>query len=150
PAVPHLRNTSTVAPPLRYDVLETRVGRRAASSPSRRGRGVRDRKRGGAVAEKVELTQPWMVAVWPGMGRVALNAGFYLMAKLGMTAVAEFEAADLFDVEHVEVKRGIVQPGRRPRNAVFVWVDPNKRHDLVLFLGEAQPPLGKYPFCRQL
>jgi proteasome assembly chaperone (PAC2) family protein len=91
-----------------------------------------------------------MVAVWPGMGRVALNAGFYLMAKLGMTAVAEFEAADLFDVEHVEVKRGIVQPGRRPRNAVFVWADPNKRHDLVLFLGEAQPPLGKYPFCRQL
>jgi proteasome assembly chaperone (PAC2) family protein len=102
------------------------------------------------VAEKLELTHPWLVAVWPGMGRVALNAGVYLMAKLGMTAVAEFEAAELFDVEHVEVKGGIVQPGRRPRNAVFVWTDPKKRHDLVLFLGEAQPPLGKYPFCRQL
>jgi proteasome assembly chaperone (PAC2) family protein len=102
------------------------------------------------VAEKLQLNHPWLVAVWPGMGRVALNAGVYLMAKLGMTAVAEFEAADLFDVEHVEVKRGLVQPGRRPRNAVFVWTDPNKRHDLVLFLGEAQPPLGKYPFCRQL
>ena len=34
------------------------------------------------------------------------------------TAVAEFEATDLFDVEHVEVKRGIVQPGRRPRTPV--------------------------------
>jgi proteasome assembly chaperone (PAC2) family protein len=102
------------------------------------------------VAEKLQLTHPWLVAVWPGMGRVALNAGVYLMAKLGMTAVAEFEAADLFDVEQVKVEGGIVQPGRRPRNAVFVWVDPNKRHDLVLFLGEAQPPLGKYPFCKQL
>jgi predicted ATP-grasp superfamily ATP-dependent carboligase len=48
------------------------------------------------------------------------------------------------------VKGGIVQPTRRPRNAMFVWIDPNKRHDLMLFLGEAQPPLGKYPFCRQL
>jgi len=102
------------------------------------------------VAEKLQLTHPWLVAVWPGMGRVALNAGVYLLAKLGMTAVAEFEAADLFDIDQVEVKGGIVQPGRRPRNAVFVWTDPKKKHDLVLFLGEAQPPLGKYPFCRQL
>lgn len=102
------------------------------------------------MAEKLELQHPWLVAVWPGMGRVALNAGIYLLAKLGMTTIAEFEAADLFDIEQVEVKGGIVQPGRRPRNAMFVWIDPNQRHDLVLFLGEAQPPLGKYPFCRQL
>lgn len=102
------------------------------------------------MADKLELRRPWLVAVWPGMGRVALNAGIYMLAKLGMTTIAEFEAADLFDVEQVEVKDGIVQPARRPRNAMFVWIDPNQRHDLVLFLGETQPPLGKYPFCRQL
>lgn len=102
------------------------------------------------MAEKLALNHPWLVAVWPGMGGVAINAGIYLMARLGMTKVGEFEAADLFDVEQVRVEGGIVQPGKRPRNSVFVWTDPNKKHDLVLLLGEAQPPMGKYPFCRAL
>ena len=102
------------------------------------------------MAEKLNLHHPWLVAVWPGMGNVALNAGIYLLAKLDMNVIAEFEANDLFDVDHVEVKEGIIQSGRRPRNRFFVWTDPDKKHDLVVFLGEAQPPIGKYPFCRQL
>src|SRR5262245_60725802 len=84
------------------------------------------------------------------MGHVALNAGIYLLAKLGMSTLAEFEASDLFDVEQVEVKEGIVQPTRRPRNRFFVWTDPNKKHDLIVFLGEAQPPAGRFAFCRQV
>jgi hypothetical protein len=102
------------------------------------------------MPEKPQLKHPWMVAVWPGMGHVALNAGVYLLAKLGMTLIAEFEAGDVFDVDHVEVKEGIIQTGRRPRNRLFVWKDPNQAHDLVVFLGEAQPPIGKYAFCRHL
>jgi proteasome assembly chaperone (PAC2) family protein len=102
------------------------------------------------MADKMELNHPWLVAVWPGMGHVALNAGVYLLAKLGMRAVAEFESPDLFDIEHVEVKEGIVQPVRRPRNRFFVWTDPNHKRDLVVFVGEAQPPIGRYPFCRKL
>jgi hypothetical protein len=102
------------------------------------------------VAEKIELTRPWLVAVWPGMGHVALNAGIYLLAKLGMTAFAEYDAAELFDIEQVEVKDGMIQPGRRPRNRFFAWTDPNGEHDLVVFLGEAQPPTGKFTFCRHL
>src|SRR6266536_5708704 len=102
------------------------------------------------MAENVHLNHPWMVAVWPGMGNVALNAGIYLLAKLDMSVIAELDAGDLFDVEHVEVKGGIIETGRRPRHRLFVWRDPKQRHDLVLFLGEAQPPVGKYVFCRQL
>jgi len=102
------------------------------------------------VAEILKLNRPWLVAVWPGMGHVALNAGVYLLAKLGMSAFAEYQSSDLFDIDHVEVKDGLVQPGKRPKNRFFVWHDPNRRHDLVVFVGEAQPPAGKYPFCRQL
>ena len=102
------------------------------------------------MAEKLELTHPWLVAVWPGMGHVALNAGIYLLAKLGMTAFAEYDATELFDIEQLEVKDGLIQPGRRPRNRFFNWTDPNKRHDLIVFLGEAQPPAGKYAFCRHV
>jgi uncharacterized protein len=102
------------------------------------------------MAERLKLNHPWLVAVWPGMGNVALSAGYYLLAKLGMHVIAEYEARDLFDVDHVEVKEGIIQAGRRPRNRFFVWTDPNQKHDIVVFLGEAQPPIGKYLFCHKL
>jgi proteasome assembly chaperone (PAC2) family protein len=102
------------------------------------------------MTDKPQLHHPWLVAVWPGMGHVALNAGVYLLAKLGMDLLTEFEANDLFDVEHVEVKAGLIQPAKRSRNRLFMWTDPKKKHDLVVFLGEAQPPIGKFAFCRQL
>jgi uncharacterized protein len=102
------------------------------------------------MTDKLKLTHPWLIAVWPGMGHVALNAGYYLLSKLGMDVAAELEAGELFDIDHVEVKEGLIQPARRPRNRFFVWVDPEGSRDLVVFLGEAQPPLGKYPFCKQL
>ncbi len=102
------------------------------------------------MAESPQLVRPWLVAVWPGMGNVALNAGIYLLAKLNMTMIAEVAVNELFDIEHVEVKEGLVQLGRRPRNRFFVWKDPHQKHDLVVFLGEAQPPIGRYAFCKQL
>jgi len=102
------------------------------------------------MAEKLNLNHPWLVAVWPGMGHVALNAGYYLLAKLGMHVIAEFEVANLFDVDHVEVSDGLIQPVSHPRNRFFQWTDPNQKHDIVVFLGEAQPPIGKFPFCQKL
>lgn len=102
------------------------------------------------MPDAVKLNRPWLVAVWPGMGHVASSAGYYLMAKLGMHLLAEFSPRELFDVEHVEVSHGIISPGRLPRSRFFVWQDPQGQRDLVIFIGEAQPPLGKYAFCRQL
>lgn len=102
------------------------------------------------MSEEPKLNKPWLVAVWPGMGHVAINAGYYLMAKLGMHLLAEFSARELFDVEHVDVKGGLIRTGHLPRSRLFAWNDPNGRRDIVVFIGEAQPPLGKYSFCRRL
>lgn len=102
------------------------------------------------MAEAPQLNHPWLVAVWPGMGNVALNAGVYLMAKMDVELLAELDAGEFFDVNHVEVKGGIVQPGRRPRNRFFVWRDPAKKRDVVILVGEAQPATGNYTFCRQI
>lgn len=100
--------------------------------------------------DEPKLHRPWLVAVWPGMGHVGLNAGVYLLAKLGMAEFAEIKADDLFDVDAVEVEGGLIRPARLPRNRFYAWRDPKGRHDLVVFVGEAQPPLGKFPFCRRL
>lgn len=97
-----------------------------------------------------KLKHPWLVAVWPGMGHVAVTAGYYLMAKLGMHLLAEFSPRELFEVEYVEVEGGLIRAGQLPRSRMFVWSDPNKRHDIVLFIGEAQPPRGKYAFCHRV
>jgi proteasome assembly chaperone (PAC2) family protein len=102
------------------------------------------------MAEELKLKKPWLVAVWPGMGNVAISAGYYLMAKLGMHLLAEFKAQELFDVDHVDVKDGLIHPGRFPRSRFFVWNDPLGQHDLVVFIGEAQPPLGRHKFCQRL
>lgn len=103
------------------------------------------------MAADLKLNKPWLVAVWPGMGHVAISAGYYLMAKLGMHAVAEFAPRELFDAEHVEVSNGLIQMGHLPRSRFFVGTDPKgQKHDVILFIGEAQPPTGKYAFCRRL
>ena len=96
------------------------------------------------------LRAPWLVAVWPGMGHVALAAGYYLLAKLEMSMLAEFSSRELFDIENVEVKGGLIVPGRLPRSRLFVRKDPHEKHDLLLFIGESQPPLGKLAFCQRL
>jgi uncharacterized protein len=102
------------------------------------------------MAEEITLNKPWLVAVWPGMGQVALSAGYYLLAKLGMYLVAEFSARELFEMEFIEVKHGLIQMGRLPRSRFFVWKGPPEAHDIVIFIGEAQPPLGKLAFCQKL
>lgn len=96
------------------------------------------------------LTSPWLVAAWPGMGGVGISAAYYLMAKLGMHMLAEFPAREFFEFEHVEVKNGLISTGRLPRSRLFLWKDPMRRHDLVVFIGEAQPPSKGDAFCARL
>jgi proteasome assembly chaperone (PAC2) family protein len=81
------------------------------------------------MPDEGRLKEPWLVAAWPGMGHVAVSAGYYLMAKPGMHLLAELPAQEQFDVEHVEVKGGIIRTGRLPRSRFFAWRDPGGHHD---------------------
>jgi len=102
------------------------------------------------MLEEEKLHDPWLVAVWPGMGSVAITAGYYLMAKLEMHMLAEFAAGEFFEIGHVNVKDGMIQRASLPRSRMFLWKDPNRKRDLIVFLGEAQPPARGVAFCRQL
>lgn len=102
------------------------------------------------MTEESKPNEPWLIAAWPGMGHVALSAAYYLMSKLGMHVLADLQAGELFDVDHVDVKEGVIATGRRPRNRFFAWRDPSGKHDILVFMGEAQPPIGRYVFCRKL
>jgi proteasome assembly chaperone (PAC2) family protein len=102
------------------------------------------------MASQPKLNRPQLVAVWPGMGHVGVNAGIYLLSKLEMTLFTEFDSTALFDLDAVEVKDGLIRPARRPRNRLYLRADPAGQRDLLVFLGEAQPPAGKQAFCREL
>jgi proteasome assembly chaperone (PAC2) family protein len=97
-----------------------------------------------------QLKDPWLLAVWPGMGGVAISAGYYLMAKLGMHLLLEFPATEFFELEQIEVKDGLILTRRLPRSRLFLWNDPKQQHDLIVFIGEAQPPVKGGAFCRTL
>ena len=97
-----------------------------------------------------QLNDPWLIAAWPGMGAVAISAGYYLMAKLGMHLLAEFPAREFFDLERVEVRDGLILTSALPRSRLFLWQNPAQTHDLIVFIGEAQPPAKGAAFCAKL
>jgi uncharacterized protein len=102
------------------------------------------------MAQDPKLAKPWLIGVWPGMGHVAVSAGYYLISKLEMHAIAEFSPRELFDVEQVEVKKGLIKSARLPRSRFFLWRDPQGERDILVFMGEAQPPVGRHAFCQRL
>ncbi len=102
------------------------------------------------MMQKSKLNDPILIAAWPGMGHVAVTACYYLIAKLQMEFRAEYLTSDLFDADHVVVDSGLVQPFRYPKNQFFVWRNPEEGSDLLVFIGEAQPPQGRYNFCCKL
>lgn len=100
--------------------------------------------------QQKELNKPILVAAWPGMGHVAVSACYYLIAKLKMEFRAEYAATELYEPDHVVIESGLVQPFRYPKSQVFAWRNPSGGRDLMVFIGEAQPPTGRYDYCRKL
>jgi proteasome assembly chaperone (PAC2) family protein len=96
------------------------------------------------------LRDPWLIAVWPGMGTVALGAGGYLVNKLGARLVHELPARDFFDIQQIEINEGVARIGRLPRSMVFEYRHPGEGPDLLIFVGEAQPPNRGYSCCHTL
>lgn len=92
----------------------------------------------------------WLVTAWPGMGTVAVTAVVYLLSKLKMRQIGEFDAHELFEVEEAEVEGGLLHPARLPRSRLFLAEDAAPGLDIVVFLGEAQPPTGKFALSRRL
>ncbi len=84
------------------------------------------------------------------MGNVAVGAAAYLIAKLGAGLIHEIPPEGVFDVQHIEVREGIARAGRVPRSMFFEWRNPKGPHDLLVFIGEAQPPLQGRAFCHRL
>jgi proteasome assembly chaperone (PAC2) family protein len=106
--------------------------------------------RDGGMVNNTKTLKPWLIAAWPGMGNVAVVAAGYLVQQLQMEPAGELASPDHFDVQHVEVRRGMIAPPRLPRGLFFRWKNPGPGRDLIVFLGEAQPGAGTYGYAHEL
>lgn len=102
------------------------------------------------MTESSTLKDPWLVAAWPGIGNVAAGAAAYLVDQLKASSVHELPAHEFFDANHVEVKHGVVRPATLPHSMFFEWRSEQANHDLLIFLGEAQPLSAGYALCRRV
>lgn len=91
-----------------------------------------------------------LLAVWPGIGHVALTAGLYVMSKLHMPEEEPLDTADLFDLDYIDVRNGLARSGHIPVSHLYAARKPRNGPDLGLVIGEAQPPLHKMEYCRRI
>lgn len=90
-----------------------------------------------------KLRDPYLIAAWPGMGYVALGVAGYLSKKLEAERLGEIEPFDFFYQANVLFKDSVVEIPKLPENKFYYWKNEAAENDLIIFLGEAQPPAEK-------
>ncbi len=86
------------------------------------------------IYKKIELTNPVMVAAWPGMGNVALGTVDYIRRKLKALRFAEIKTDPLSILDAIEVDGGISKLPKTPASTFYYTKNP----DLIIFEGEVQ------------
>jgi proteasome assembly chaperone (PAC2) family protein len=91
------------------------------------------------------LNTPNLLATWPGIGNVAIIIASYLTSKLNFKDLAEIDPATFFDPTGVLVEDSIIEAPQFPRSKFYYRKNDRKGgSDLVLFLGDDQPPTKGY------
>jgi proteasome assembly chaperone (PAC2) family protein len=80
------------------------------------------------------------------MGMVAQVAAQYLARRLGAARLAELAGGEHFHPEGVSVQSGLVLPVAPP--ATILWRCQAQERDLVVLLGDQQPSVDSWGFCR--
>lgn len=96
-----------------------------------------------------KLKSPYLVAAWPGMGQVAIRAVEFLWEKLQPKEFASINPDDFFYPQEAWIINDQIEIPRLPEGKFYYWTNPHGKHDLVLFLCEAQPSLDRgYDYAR--
>lgn len=91
-----------------------------------------------------KLNTPNMLASWPGVSNVSITVATYLQRKLGFKKLAEIRAAHFFDPVGVAVRNNLIEAPQFPKSDFYYWKNRGHGSDLILFIGEAQPPSRIY------
>ena len=89
------------------------------------------------------LREPVLLAAWPGMGHVALQAFAFLQESLGAEHLGVLEEPEFFQLPGAVIEKGLVQSARVPQSSFSSWRRGSGPSDLLFFIGERQPVPGK-------
>ena len=101
------------------------------------------------VRARPTLTEPNMLAAWPGISNVAMITAGYIARKLEFKELAEVRAPLFFDPIGVMVRGNLVEEPQFPQSRFYYWKNPNGS-DLILFMGDAQPNTGSYDLANTI
>lgn len=102
------------------------------------------------ILKEPKLNNPCLVAAWPGVANVALEATTYLKDKLQAEEFAQINAQPFFEVTGVYVEKNLVQSPRFPESKFYFWKRKGKDGDLIIFLGDAQPSTRNREFANMI
>ena len=91
-----------------------------------------------------KLNSPNMLAVWPGIGNLAIIVATYLERKLDFKELGEVKAFHFFDPIGVLVRDNVVESPQFPQSKFFYWKNKGEGKDIILFIGESQPASKGY------
>ncbi len=91
-----------------------------------------------------KLNSPNMVAAWPGIANVSSIALSYLKKRLDFKELGEVDAAHFFDPIGITVRGNVVEEPQFPQSRFYYWKNKKGLSDLILFVGDDQPPVKAY------
>lgn len=98
------------------------------------------------LSREPALRAPSLIAAWPGMGGVAITAAKHLRDELGAEEFGRIEPYDFFDLGAISVRDHIIEEPEFPESKFYFW-ESGGGEDLIIFIGEAQPPVKGYRFA---
>jgi len=123
-------------------------------------------------SKRPRLKNPYLVCAWPGMGEVAFKATTYLIGQIKAEEFAEIPPEDFFYSTGSIVQGGILKIPEFPYGKFYYWKNPatkicttnigasansyggggkSERHDLIIFISNAQPDLAKADdYCKRI
>lgn len=93
-----------------------------------------------------KLKNPLFIVAWPGMGEVAYKSVLFLKEALRFKMLAKLEAEGFFKPAAIVAEKGIIELPKVPAGFFYYYkAGKNQKGtpDIILFLGEAQPPLER-------
>ena len=96
------------------------------------------------IRARPKLNAPNMLATWPGIASVATIVATYLRRKLDFKELGEVEAQYFFDPIGATARDNVIEEAQFPQSQFFYWKNTRGRSDLILFIGEDQPPVKAY------
>ena len=101
------------------------------------------------IYKKPRLKNPCLICAWPGMGEVAFKAAMYLVQQLKAEEFAEIIPEPFFYLTGSSIKEGILNLPPLPTNKFYYCKSTAAKHDLIIFVSNAQPDLNKVEeYCR--